>query len=57
MSLASPVSYGTSGVLTFMVNQNGVVWLRDLGMNATQAAAAIKEFNPDNSRTPIAPGG
>jgi hypothetical protein len=55
--LAYPDSYGTSGVMTFMVNQDGVVWQRDLGMDTAQAAAAIEQFNPDDSWTPIAPEG
>jgi Protein of unknown function (DUF2950) len=55
-ALAYPDSYGSSGVLTFMVNQDGVVWQRDLGKDTAAAAAAIKQFNPDERWTPIAPG-
>jgi hypothetical protein len=51
--LAYPSAYGTSGVMTFMVNQDGVVWQRDLGAGTAQAAAAIQQFNPDNSWTPL----
>jgi hypothetical protein len=55
--LAYPSAYGASGVMTFMVNQEGVVWQRDLGADTTQAAAAIRQFNPDDSWTPLAPEG
>ena len=55
--LAYPSAYGVSGVMTFMVNQEGVVWQRDLGADTAQAAAAITQFNPDNSWTPLAPEG
>ena len=53
--LAYPAAYGVSGVMTFMVNQDGVVWQRDLGKDTATAAAAITQFNPDNNWTPIAP--
>jgi hypothetical protein len=55
--LAYPSAYGASGVMTFMVNQDGVVWQRDLGADTAPAAAAIQQFNPDNSWTPLAPEG
>jgi hypothetical protein len=55
--LAYPSAYGVSGVMTFMVDQDGVVWQRDLGKNTAQAAAAIQQFNPDDSWTPLAPEG
>ncbi len=44
--LAWPVKYGDSGVMSFMVNQDGQVFEADLGPNSAQAAAAIKAFNP-----------
>jgi hypothetical protein len=53
--LAYPAAYGTSGVMTFIVNHDGVVWQRDLGDDTATAAAAIQEFNPDKNWTPIAP--
>jgi hypothetical protein len=55
--LAYPSAYGTSGVMTFMVNEDGVVWQRDLGADTPQSAAAIQQFNPDSSWTPLAPEG
>ena len=53
--LAYPASYDVSGVMTFIVNQDGVVWQRDLGKDTAAAAAAIKNFNPDQNWTPLAP--
>jgi len=53
--IAWPAAYGASGIMTFMVNQDGVVWQRDLGEDTLQAAAAIAQFNPDETWTPIAP--
>jgi hypothetical protein len=55
--LAYPATYGASGIMTFIVNQDGVVWQRDLGTDTALAAIAIKEFNPDDSWTPLAPEG
>ena len=37
-----------------MINQDGIVWQRDLGADTTKAAAAIDQFNPDDSWTPLA---
>jgi hypothetical protein len=55
--LAYPATYGASGIMTFIVNQDGVVWQRDLGADTAQAATAIRQFNPDDNWTPLAPEG
>jgi hypothetical protein len=47
--IATPVEYENSGVMTFIVNQDGVVYEKDLGPKGSQAAAAIKQFDPDPS--------
>jgi hypothetical protein len=47
--LAYPAEYRSSGVMTFMINQDGVIVQKDLGPETTQAASAITEFNPDDS--------
>ena len=44
--VASPISYGVSGVMTFMINQDAVVWQKDLGPQTGAAAAAMKRFDP-----------
>ena len=51
--LAYPAEYGESGVMTFMVNQDGLVWQRNLGAKTSELAGAITQFNPDSSWTPI----
>jgi hypothetical protein len=53
--IAYPETYGVSGVMTFIVNQDGVVWQRDLGKHTTAEVMAIQQFNPDESWTPLAP--
>ena len=53
--LAYPAEYGASGVMTFMVNQDGVVWQRDLGEETAELAPSMRQFNPDATWTPIAP--
>ena len=51
--LAYPAEYGETGVMTFMVNQDGLVWQRNLGPKTCEVAAAITQFDPDSSWTPI----
>jgi hypothetical protein len=53
--LAIPESYGVSGITSFIVNQDGVVWQRDLGENTAQVARSIGRFDPDQSWIPVAP--
>ena len=45
--VAWPASYGASGIMSFIVNQNGVVFQRDLGPNTAAIAARMKAFDPD----------
>ncbi len=52
--VASPVEYGNSGVMTFIVNQDGVVYQRDLGPSTERQARAMKSFNPDSNWTKVA---
>ncbi|HSE06097.1 MAG TPA: DUF2950 domain-containing protein [Methylomirabilota bacterium] len=47
--VAYPAQYGVSGVMTFIVNQDGVVFEKDLGPRSAALARAMKEFNPDSS--------
>jgi len=50
--IAYPAEYGVSGVMTFIVNQQGVVFQKDLGENTVQEAEAIKAYDPDKSWKP-----
>jgi hypothetical protein len=47
--IAWPAKYDYTGVMTFIVNQDGVVYEKDLGPNTAAVAAAIRTFNPDSS--------
>jgi hypothetical protein len=47
--LAYPAQYGDTGIMTFIINQNGVVFEKDLGKTTDQVAATMTEFNPDKS--------
>jgi hypothetical protein len=47
--IATPAAYGSSGVMSFMVNQNGIVYEKDLGPNTPAIAAAITQFKIDSS--------
>jgi hypothetical protein len=50
--LAYPSEYRNSGVMTFIVNQDGVVYQQDLGQDTAKLAAAISEYNPDDAWDP-----
>ena len=45
--LAWPARYDDTGVMTFIVNQDSVVYQKDLGPNSNAAARAINVYNPD----------
>ncbi|KRR27714.1 hypothetical protein CQ14_29175 [Bradyrhizobium lablabi] len=47
--LAWPAEYGNSGVMTFLVNHNGVVYQKDLGARTALLALRIARFNPDQT--------
>lgn len=47
--VAFPAKYGDSGVMTFIVSHDGVVYEKDLGPKSAQAAGAMKAFNPDQT--------
>jgi hypothetical protein len=47
--LAYPAEYRASGVMTFMINQNGVIVQKDLGPDTAKLASAIVEYNPDKT--------
>lgn len=44
--VAYPATYGVSGIMTFIVNQDGVVYQKDLGPKTAQLANAMKTYNP-----------
>jgi hypothetical protein len=44
--LAYPAEYRNSGIMTFIVGRDGVVYQKDLGEKTTEAAEALTEYNP-----------
>jgi Protein of unknown function (DUF2950) len=47
--VAYPAAFGSSGVMTFMVNHEGVVYEKDLGKNSAMTAKAMTSFDPDKT--------
>lgn len=47
--VAWPAKYGNSGVMTFIVNHDGVVYQKDLGPKTGKIAKAMKRYDPDQS--------
>ncbi len=47
--IAYPARYGVSGIMSFLVNQDGVVYEQNLGKNTTAIASKMTTFNPDAS--------
>jgi hypothetical protein len=47
--VAWPARYGDSGVMTFMVNHQGIVYQKDLGPSSAKTASTIARFDPDPS--------
>jgi hypothetical protein len=47
--IARPAIYGVTGIMTFVVNQYGTVYEKDLGPDTTALADAITVFDPDES--------
>jgi Protein of unknown function (DUF2950) len=45
--IAWPASYGVSGIMSFVVDQDGIVFQKDLGPQTATIAAATKLFDPD----------
>jgi hypothetical protein len=45
--VAYPDKWGNSGVMTFIINQQGRVYQKNLGLNTGKLAAAMTEYNPD----------
>ena len=47
--LAYPAEYGVSGIMTFMVNQQGIVYEKDLGLKTEDIAKATTKYDPDET--------
>jgi hypothetical protein len=51
--LATPVKYGETGIMSFMIGREGFVYERDLGPDTARTAASIQQYNPDDNWSPI----
>ena len=51
--IAYPAQYRNSGVMTFIVNQNGITYQKDLGPDTQSIASAMSEYNPDDTWDPV----
>jgi hypothetical protein len=49
--VAWPAKYGNSGVMTFIVNHDGVVYQNNLGENTAKTAKGMTKYDPDNTWT------
>jgi hypothetical protein len=47
--VAWPAEYGDSGVMTFIVNQQGRVYQKDLGPNTSKIARKMSVYDPDST--------
>jgi hypothetical protein len=50
--LAWPAKYGNSGIMTFMVDKQGIVFQKDLGTDTTSEVVGIATYDPDDSWDP-----
>ncbi len=51
--VAYPAEYGNSGVMTFIINQDGALFQKDLGKTTKETATAMSQFDPDASWTRV----
>src|SRR3990172_2237093 len=51
--LAYPASYGSSGIMTFIINQDDAVYQKNLGKNTAKIAESITRYNPDKTWTKV----
>ncbi|MCI0589371.1 MAG: DUF2950 domain-containing protein [Planctomycetes bacterium] len=51
-AIAWPATYGNSGVMTFLVNQRGIVLQKDLGEETSELVEEIKTYDPDSTWRP-----
>jgi hypothetical protein len=47
--IAYPAEYGRGGIMTFIVNQDGVVYQKDLGEETSKVAPGLNAYDPDGT--------
>lgn len=53
--VAYPAEYGNSGIMTFIINQDGNLFQKDLGKSTTETATAMSQFDPNEGWNPVEP--
>ena len=51
--VAAPAEYKVTGVKTFIVSHDGVVYEKDLGEKTLEAFKAMERYNPDKTWRPV----
>ncbi len=51
--LATPVKYGETGIMSFIIGREGFVYEQDLGPDTAKTATSIQQYNPDDNWSPI----
>lgn len=51
--MAYPAEYGNSGIMSLMVNQDGIIFDKDLGEETASAGASLSSFDPDATWEPV----
>ncbi len=51
--VAAPAQYGVTGVKTFLVSHDGVVYEKDFGVRTLEVFSKMERFDPDRSWTPV----
>jgi hypothetical protein len=51
--VAYPAEYGNSGIMTFIINQDGVLLQKDLRTATAETATAMSEFDPHAGWSPV----
>jgi hypothetical protein len=51
--LAFPADYGDSGIMTFVISHQGVMYQKDLGEDTAELIGSFDEYNPDDRWDPV----
>lgn len=51
--IAWPSNYGSTGIMTFVVDKSGIVYQKDLGKKTGEIASSYTTYNPDQTWTPV----
>jgi hypothetical protein len=54
--IAWPAQYGSTGIMTFLVNRSGIVYQKNLGRQTPTLAAPLNDYDPDTTWVPVSTG-